>query len=96
MAAKFDTDGNGKGEIWIGAAGWASTNVEKIRAKSYGYSETMNLKEMDETLALAEVDNAVAQEHRHRLLLLHAAPHVRSARPRHPERAGSTTKPSGK
>ncbi len=62
MAAKFDTDGDGKGEIWIGAAGWASTNVEKIRAKSYGYAETMNLKEMDETLALAEVDNAVAQD----------------------------------
>ncbi|MEM7406338.1 MAG: glycine betaine ABC transporter substrate-binding protein [Pseudomonadota bacterium] len=62
MSAKFDTDGDGKGEIWIGAAGWASTNVEKIRAKSYGYSETMNLKEMDETLALAEVDNAVAKK----------------------------------
>lgn len=62
IAAKFDTDGDGMGEIWIGAAGWASTNVEKIRAKSYGYDATMNLKEMDETLALAEVDNAVAQE----------------------------------
>ena len=62
MAANFDTDGDGQGEIWIGAAGWASTNVEKIRAKSYGYDATMQLKEMDETLALAEVDNAVAQD----------------------------------
>ena len=62
MSAKFDTDGDGLGEIWIGAPGWASTNVEKVRAKSYGYAETMNLKEMDETLALAEVDNAVAQD----------------------------------
>ncbi len=61
MAANFDTDGDGLGEIWIGAPGWASTNVEKIRGKSYGYAETMTLKEMDETLALAEVDNAVAQ-----------------------------------
>lgn len=61
MAKNFDTDGDGKGEIWIGASGWASTNVEKIRAKSYGYAETMNLKEMDESLALAEVDAAVAQ-----------------------------------
>lgn len=61
MAKNFDTDGDGMGEIWIGAAGWASTNVEKIRAKSYGYDQTMTLKEMDETLALAEVDNAVAQ-----------------------------------
>ena len=62
MAKNFDTDGDGKGEIWIGASGWASTNVEKIRAKSYGYAETMNLKEMDESLALAEVDAAVAQD----------------------------------
>lgn len=60
MAKNFDTDGDGKGEIWIGGAGWASTNVEKIRAKSYGYAETMQLKEMDESLALAEVDAAVA------------------------------------
>ena len=61
MAANFDTDGDGRGEMWIGGAGWASTNIEKIRAKSYGYAETMNLMQMDETLALAQVDNAVAQ-----------------------------------
>jgi len=59
MAKNFDTDGDGKGELWIGAAGWASTTIEKIRAKSYGYDETMTLKEMDESLALAEVDSAV-------------------------------------
>lgn len=62
MAKNFDTDGDGMGEIWIGAAGWASTNVEKIRAKSYGYDATMSLKEMDESLALAEVDSAVTQD----------------------------------
>jgi len=62
MAKNFDADGDGMGEIWIGASGWASTNVEKIRAKSYGYNATMALKEMDESLALAEVDNAVAQD----------------------------------
>ena len=61
MANNFDSDGDGEGEVWIGASGWASTNVEKIRAKSYGYAETMKLKEMDETLALAEVDNAVSK-----------------------------------
>ena len=62
MAAKFDTDGDGKGEMWIGATGWASTNVEKIRAKSYGYDQTMQLKEMDEMLALAEIDAAVIKK----------------------------------
>ena len=61
MAAQFDEDGDGMGEVWIGASGWASTNVEKVRAKSYGYDATMNLVEMDETLAMAEVDSAVAK-----------------------------------
>lgn len=62
MAKNFDTDGDGKGEMWIGVPGWASTNAEKVRAKSYGYSETMHLKELDEALALAEVDKAVTQK----------------------------------
>lgn len=61
MAVKFDEDGDGMGELWIGATGWASTNVERIRAKSYGYDVTMNLLEMDETLALSKVDAAVAK-----------------------------------
>lgn len=79
MAAKFDTDGDGKGEMWIGATGWAATNIEKIRAKSYGYDQTMQLKEMDETLALAEIDAAVTKKHNivfycyspHHIFLLH-------------------------
>ena len=58
-AALFDSDGDGKGEVWIGAPGWASTNVEKIRAKSYGYDQTFELTESDETLAYANLDNAI-------------------------------------
>jgi glycine betaine/proline transport system substrate-binding protein len=59
IAALFDSDGDGLGEIWIGAPGWASTNVEKIRAKSYGYDQTFELTESDETLAYANLDNAI-------------------------------------
>ena len=62
MASNFDSNGDGWGEIWIGASGWASTNVEKIRAKSYGFDETMELVEMDEALAMADVDAAVAKD----------------------------------
>ena len=65
MAKNFDANGDGRGEVWIGASGWASTNVEKIRAKSYGYDETMELVEMDETLAMANVDAAVAKDTDH-------------------------------
>ena len=90
MAAKFDTDGDGKGEMWIGVQGWASTNVEKIRAISYGYADTMMPKELDETLALAEVDTAATQKKNivffcytphhmfalHELVILKEPPHV--------------------
>ena len=61
IAKLFDTDGDGKGEIWIGATGWASTNVEYIRAKSYGHDQTLDLIEMDETLALAKIESLVKQ-----------------------------------
>lgn len=60
-AKLLDTDGDGKGELWVGATGWASTNVEYIRAKSYGYDQTLELLEMDETLALAKLDAAITQ-----------------------------------
>ncbi|WP_254446671.1 glycine betaine ABC transporter substrate-binding protein [Ruegeria sp. HKCCD8929] len=62
MAAKFDTDGDGKGEVWIGADGWGSTPIEQIRARSYGYDKTMTLKIMEEVAGLAEVDAAVAAD----------------------------------
>jgi glycine betaine/proline transport system substrate-binding protein len=60
MAAKFDTDGDGMGEMWIGATGWAATPVERVRAKSYGYDKTMTLLEMPEDVAMAAVDAAAA------------------------------------
>ncbi len=65
MARNFDTNGDGLGEVWVGASGWASTNIEKIRAKSYGYDETMELLEMDEALAMADLDAAVAKDVNH-------------------------------
>lgn len=62
MAKNFDSDGNGQGEIWIGAEGWGSTPIERIRARSYGYDASMTLKIMEETAALADVTNAVEQK----------------------------------
>ena len=62
MAKQFDSDGDGRGEIWIGAVGWGSTPVERIRAKSYGYDVTMKLKTMEEALAIAAVDAAVSKK----------------------------------
>jgi len=61
-ASLLDTDGDGKGEMWIGAQTWLSTSIEKIRAKSYGYDKTMKLLEMPEDVAMAAVDAAAATD----------------------------------
>ena len=31
----MDSDGNGKGEVWIGADGWASANVNQVKLRDY-------------------------------------------------------------
>ena len=62
MAKKFDSDGDGKGEVWIGASTWNSTPIEKIRAKSYGYDKTMYLEEMEELPAIEKVRTALVQK----------------------------------
>ncbi len=59
-AKVFDTDEDGRGELWIGDKDWTSTRVEKVRARSYGYASTMQLLEASETVAMAAVDAAVA------------------------------------
>lgn len=62
IAAAFDTNGDGLGEMWIGPIGWASTEIQEIRAKSYGYADTFELLKMDESLANAALAEAVKQD----------------------------------
>ncbi len=61
-ARLFDSNGDGKGEMWIGGAGWASTPIEKVRARDYGFGEFFDLQVLDETLALASLDDAVRKD----------------------------------
>lgn len=58
----LDTDGDGKGEMWIGAATWLSTGIERARAAGYGYDKTLTLFEAEEEVAMAAVDAAVATD----------------------------------
>jgi len=59
-AGRFDSDGDGRGELWIGAPTWSSTEIEQIRAHSYGYDQTMDLLEAPEDVAMASVDASAA------------------------------------
>lgn len=58
--AVLDTDGDGQGEVWIGAPTWKSTGIERVRANSYGFSKNVTLVEAEEDVAMAAVDAAVA------------------------------------
>ncbi|MDL2405402.1 glycine betaine ABC transporter substrate-binding protein [Rhizobium calliandrae] len=58
--ALLDTDGDGRGELWIGAPTWLSTGIERVRANSYGYAKNLTLVEAEEEVGMAAVDAAVA------------------------------------
>jgi glycine betaine/proline transport system substrate-binding protein len=57
-AQLFDSNGDGKGEIWIGPQGWQSTNIETIRARDYGFADFFELQSTDEAVATAGLDAA--------------------------------------
>ena len=60
IARIFDTNFDGKGEIWIGAADWASTKHMIERASEVGFDKTMALLQAPESVALATIDIASA------------------------------------
>jgi len=61
-AKLFDRDGDGKGNMWIGAPGWQSTNIEKVRARDYGFADFFNLETTDEAISNATLDTAAKQD----------------------------------
>lgn len=56
----LDTDGDGKGEMWLGAPAWSSTGIERVRANTYGYANNLTLVESEEEVAMAGLDIAIA------------------------------------
>ncbi len=57
--ALFDSDGDGKGEIWVGASGWASTNVHKVKVRDYGIESFLEPGTEDETVFYSRLKDAV-------------------------------------
>ena len=61
VAKLFDSDGNGKGEIWAGEVGWESTNHTAVRAKTDGFDKTMELTTVGTPVMLAQLKDAHRQ-----------------------------------
>lgn len=55
----FDSDGDGKGEIWVGASGWASTNTFRVRVRDYGIEPFLEPTTEDETVFYSRLKDAV-------------------------------------
>jgi len=61
VAAKMDSDGNGKGEMWIGAPGWASANVNEVKVRDYGLLDFIDPVRAEESVKTARVKDSIAK-----------------------------------
>ena len=61
VAMKMDSDGNGKGEIWIGAPGWASANVNEVKMRDYNLPEFIEPIRAEESVKTARVKDSIAK-----------------------------------
>lgn len=61
IAKMMDSDGNGKGEIWIGAPGWASANVNEVKVRDYGLLPFMDPIRAEQSVMQATVGDSIAK-----------------------------------
>lgn len=59
IAKLMDSDGNGKGEIWVGAPGWASANVNEVKVRDYGLMPFMEPIRADQAVMTATVGDSI-------------------------------------
>ncbi|MGI9374395.1 MAG: glycine betaine ABC transporter substrate-binding protein [Hyphomicrobiales bacterium] len=62
VAKKMDSDGNGKGEMWIGAPGWASANVNEVKVRDYGLLDFVEPVRAEESVKTARVKDSIAKD----------------------------------
>jgi glycine betaine/proline transport system substrate-binding protein len=58
----FDADGDGKGEIWIGASGWASTAIHQVKARDYGIGDFLVPTKEDEAVFFSKLASQFAKK----------------------------------
>jgi len=61
VAAAMDSDGNGKGEMWIGAPGWASANVNEVKVRDYGLLDFIEPIRAEESVKTARIKDSIAK-----------------------------------
>ena len=61
IAALMDSDGNGLGEMWIGAPGWASANVNEVKVRDYGLMDFIEHIRAEEAVKTARIKDSIAK-----------------------------------
>ncbi len=61
VAKLMDSDGNGKGEMWIGAPGWASANVNEVKVRDYDLLPFIEPIRAEESVKTARVKDSIAK-----------------------------------
>ena len=61
VAELMDSDGDGKGEIWVGAPGWASANVNEVKVRDYGLLPFMQPVRAEQSVMQATVGDTIAK-----------------------------------
>ena len=62
VAALMDSDGNGRGEMWIGAPGWASANVNEVKVRDYGLLDFVEPVRAEESVKTARIKDSIAKK----------------------------------
>ncbi|WP_299964042.1 glycine betaine ABC transporter substrate-binding protein [uncultured Roseobacter sp.] len=61
VAGLMDSDGDGKGEMWIGAPGWASANVNEVKVRDYGLLDFIEPVRAEEAVKTARIKDSIAK-----------------------------------
>ncbi|MCY4030834.1 MAG: glycine/betaine ABC transporter substrate-binding protein [Hyphomicrobiales bacterium] len=61
VAELMDSDGNGRGEMWIGAPGWASANVNEVKVRDYGLLDFIEPIRAEEAVKTARIKDSIAK-----------------------------------
>jgi glycine betaine/proline transport system substrate-binding protein len=61
VAAAMDSDGNGKGEMWIGGPGWASANANEVKVRDYGLLDFIEPIRAEEAVMTARIKDSIAK-----------------------------------
>lgn len=61
VAKLMDSNGDGKGELWIGAPGWASANVNEVKVRDYNLMEFIEPVRAEEAVKTARIKDAIAK-----------------------------------